>query len=183
MPRKYAIRNQDYFHFVTFTVVYWLDVFTRAEYRDVFIDSIKYCQKEKGLQLGAWCIMPNHVHLAIATSGKFKLEEIIRDLKSYTARHIRKLIAYSPNESRKAWLLWMMERAGKQKSNNKDFQFWQQHNQPIELSTNALVDQKVNYIHENPVKAEFVSEPEDWLYSSARDYAGEKGLLDIYFLD
>ena len=119
MGRKYAIHSQEHFHFVTFTVVYWLDVFIREEYRNIFIESLKYCQKEKGLLVGAWCIMSSHIHLAIGTSGDQKLQDTIRDLKSYTSRHIRKYMENNPQESRKDWMLWMMKRARNKKSNNK----------------------------------------------------------------
>jgi len=183
MGRKYAIRDQEQFYFVTFTVVYWLDVFIREEYKSIFIDSIKYCQKEKGLLVGAWCIMTSHIHMAIGTTGDNKLEDIIRDLKSYTSRHIRKYIENNPQESRKEWLLWMMKRAGSKKSNNKDFLFWQQHNHPIELSSNEILKQRVDYIHNNPVETSFVANPSEWIYSSAGDYQGKKGLIDIYFLE
>ncbi len=77
MGRKYKIRDQEKFYFVTFTIVYWLDVFIRQEYRNIFIESIKYCQKEKGLLLGAYCIMTSHVHLALGTKGDEKLEDIL----------------------------------------------------------------------------------------------------------
>jgi len=77
----------------------------------------------------------------------------------------------------------MMERAGKKNSNNADFQFWQQHNQPIELNTNDLMQQKLDYIHNNPVESGFVNNAEEWLFSSARDYAGGKGLLEICFIE
>ncbi len=133
--------------------------------------------------VGTWCIMPSHIHMAIGTSGQNKLEDIIRDLKSYTARHIRKYIEHSPQESRKEWLLWMMQRAGSKKSNNKGFQFWQQHNHAIELSTNEIIQQRVDYIYNNPVEAAFVTHPGDWIYSSAGAYEGKKELLDVYFLD
>lgn len=76
-------------------------------------------------------------------------------------------------------MLQMMVKAGTDNKNNKGFQFWQQHNHPIILDTNFLIDQKLDYIHNNPVVAGFVEKPEDYLYSSARDYAGIKGLLDI----
>lgn len=183
MARKYAIRSQEYFYFVTFTVVNWIDVFTRQEYRNILIESIKYCQKEKGLLVGAWCVMTNHIHMAIGTKGDQKLEDIIRDLKSYTSRHIRKYIENNPYESRKEWMLWLMKEAGIKKSNNKDFQFWLQHNHPIELSTNEIMQQRVDYIHNNPVKAGFVESPSDWIFSSARDYEDRNGLIDIYFLE
>ena len=133
--------------------------------------------------MGAWCIMSSHIHMALGTTGDNKLEDIIRDLKCYTSRHIRKYIENNPQESRKEWMLWMMKRAGSKKSNNKDFQFWLQHNHPIELSSNEILQQRIDYIHNNPVEAGFVANPSDWIYSSAGDYEGKKGLVDIYFLD
>ena len=153
MGRKYAIRDQSKFYFVTFTVVNWIDLFIRDEYRQVFLESVRYCQREKGLEVGAWCMMTSHVHMILGTKGENKLEDIIRDLKSFTSRHIRKAIEAHSGESRKEWMLWMMQRAGKRKSNNKDFQFWLQHNHPIELNSNKVIDQRLNYIHENPVVA------------------------------
>lgn len=85
----------------------------------------------------------------------------------------------NPQESRRDWMIWMMERAGNKKSNNKDFQLWQQHNHPIELSTNEILQQRVDYIHNNPVEAGFVKQPSDWLHSSASDYEGAAGEIKI----
>ena len=99
----------------------------------------------------------------------------MRDLKSNSSRELREAIKDNPQESRKEWMLWLMQRAGRKNSNNRDFQFWQQHNHPIELNGNKMLEQKVDYIHSNPVEAGFVSYPEDYVYSSARDFAGEKG--------
>ena len=183
MGRKYAVRSQEYFHFVTFTVVGWLDIFTRIEYRDIVLDSIRYCQKHKSLVVGAWCIMTNHVHMIIRTNGEFLLQDVVRDMKSYTSRHIRKYMEHNPQESRKEWLLPMLVETGLSKSTNKDFQLWQHSFHPVELSTNQLIDQKLEYLHHNPVKAGFIDEPEHWLYSSARDYAGGRGLLEVYYLE
>ncbi len=183
MGRKYAIRDQEQFHFVTFTVVEWIDVFTRDDYRQLLVESIQFCQKEKGLLVGAWCIMPNHAHFILGTTGAMPLSDIIRDLKAFTSRHIRKAIETNSRESRKAWMMEMFTTAGKQKSNNRDFQFWQQHNHPIEMNSNTKIDSRINYIHNNPVTAGFVEEPREWRYSSARDYEGEKGMINIYFLD
>ena len=183
MGRKYAIRDQEHLYFVTFTVIHWLDVFIRDEYRQVFTESLKYCQKEKGLIVGAWCLMTSHAHLILGSDGKMKLEDVIRDFKSFTSRHIRKAIEGNIKESRKEWMLKAMKKAGSEKSNNKDFQFWVQNNHPIELNTNEMVDSRLDYIHQNPVVAGFVEEPREWKYSSARDYEGEKGLIDILFLD
>ena len=108
--------------------------------------------------------------MILGTGGENKLENIIRDLKSYTSISIRKLIESKEKvgESRREWMLDLMLKAGLRNSNNKDFQFWQQHNHPIELSTNKLLDQKLDYIHDNPVIAGFVESPEMWQFSSAK---------------
>lgn len=183
MGRKYAIRDNNEFYFVTFTVVQWMDVFIRNEYKNIFVESIKFCQKEKGLLVGAWCLMTSHAHLILGSTVENNLSNIIRDLKSFTSRHIRKEIEKSNVESRRHWMLSMMYEAGKIKSNNKGFQFWMQHNHPIELNTNEMINSRLDYIHFNPVSAGFVDEPWHWKYSSAGDYAGKKGFIDIYFLD
>jgi putative transposase len=185
MSRKYKIRDQQKLYFVTFTVINWIDVFIRDEYRKIFINSVKYCQKNKGLEVYAYCIMSSHVHMIIGTQGSNPLEYIIRDLKSFTSRHIRKAIEdlNQVHESRRNWMLNMMYNEGLQNPNNKDFQFWQQYSNPIELTDNILMDQKLDYIHLNPVHAGFVDTPEAWVYSSARDYAGiSKGMIDLIFI-
>jgi putative transposase len=182
MSRKYKFHDPEGLYFISYAVVYWIDVFTRDEYKEILLNSWKYCQQNKGLEIFAWCIMTNHVHMIIA-SEKNKPEEIIRDMKSFTSTQIKKAITENPQESRKEWMLEMMHKAGTLNNNNNDFQFWQQHNNPIQLTSNAMIDQKLDYIHQNPVIAGIVDHPEYYLYSSARDYAGLKGLIDISFLD
>lgn len=182
MSRKYKFWDQKSIYFITFSVVYWIDVFIRNEYKNILIDSWKYCQKNKGLEIYAWCIMTSHVHMIIG-SNKNKLEDIMRDMKSYTSTHLKKAIKENPRESLRKWMLEMMEKAGKKNSNNNNYQFWQQHNNPIELFNNKIMDQKLDYIHNNPVKAGIVFNPEDYVYSSAKDYSGEKGLVDIIIIE
>ena len=88
MGRKYAIRDQAQFHIVTFTVVNWIDIFIRNEYKDTFVESVRYCPREKGLLVGAWCVMTSHIHLILGSDGTMPLHDIIRDLKSYTSRQV-----------------------------------------------------------------------------------------------
>lgn len=182
MGRKYRIHDQSQVYFVTFTVVRWIDVFTRDEYRQIIVDSIKYCQEHKGLEVYAWVIMTNHVHMIIGTNSINKLEDIIRDLKRHTSKYMRTAIDSNPLESRKDWLLYLMERAGKHNPNNHDWQLWQQHNHPIELSTHEITLQRLHYLHDNPVKVGFVPEPHYWQWSSAFDYNGGKGPIDLIFI-
>ena len=154
--------------------------FIRNEYKDIVIKSWQHCIENKGLEIFGWCIMTSHIHLIFA-SNKENPENIVRDMKSYTSTQLRKSITENPQESRKEWMLEMMNKVGDKNSNNKGFQFWQQHNQPILLDNIFLMDQKLEYIHLNPVEAGFVDRPEDYLYSSARDFAGRKGLIDICY--
>jgi len=179
MSRKYKFRNPAAIYFVTFATVNWIDVFTRRVYKDIVVDSLNYCIKNKGLVVYAWVIMSNHVHLIIERRT-VALEDVMRDLKRHTSKAILKEIEENPQESRKAWMLWMFERAGKKNINNSKFQFWQQHNQPIELTTEAFaIDSSIDYIHNNPVTAGFVDCPEHYRYSSAVDFAGGKGLVNV----
>jgi REP element-mobilizing transposase RayT len=183
MSERYKILDQNRPYFVTFATEGWVDVFTRPIYRDIIIESLKYCQKEKGLVIYAWCLMTNHLHLIIATKGLEKMEDIIRDFKKYTAVHLCRAIESNEQESRKEWMLRIFQTAASGTGKHINYKFWQNAYHPIELFSNEVLDQKVNYIHANPVKEYIVENPEDYIYSSAKDYAGRKGLLDIEFAD
>ena len=82
-------------------------------------------------------------------------------------------------ESRRNWMLWIMEGQAKKSSSNINYKVWIHENHPVILDSNFILDQKVNYIHDNPVRAGICFTKEDYKYSSARQYAGETGLLDI----
>lgn len=175
MSRKYKFHNPDGIYFVSFAVKDWIDVFTRNEYRNIIVDSLAFCQQEKGLEIFAWCIMTNHVHLIIRAKEGYKLENILRDFKKFTSKSLLKAIAVNPEESRKEWLL---EKFKMVKGNC----FWGTDNHPIELWSNEVINQKLEYLHNNSVEAGFVFCPEQYVYSSAIDYAGEKGLLNIIMI-
>jgi putative transposase len=181
MSRNYKFHNQERPYFVTLTIINWIDVFTRREYKDILIDSLKYCIKNKGLEIYAWVIMSNHAHLIIGTTDK-PMQDILRDFKKHTSKTIIKAIEDNHQESRRDWLLSQFENAGKYNPNNEHYQFWQQGSHPIELWSNEVIDQKLDYLHNNPVTAGWVDEPQHYLYSSARDYADIKGLLDIQLM-
>jgi len=126
--------------------------------------------------------MSSHVHLIISTE-KGNLSDIMRDLKRHTSKTILKTIEENLQESRREWMLWMFKRAGKHNINNEVYQFWQQNNHPIELSTNEMIDQRLDYLHNNPVEAGCVEYPPDYYYSSARNYyTDQKGLVPLLLL-
>jgi putative transposase len=176
MSSQYRIGDQRHAHFVTFTVIHWLDFFIREEYRNAFVKSIQYCQQHKGLEVYGYCIMTSHVHIILRAGEKTMLEDIIRDLKSHTSRCFHDMLTDERNnyESRKKWMLELMKDhlTGK-------FQFWQHGYHPIELWSDEFFYQKMDYIHLNPVASGFVAQPEHWYYSSARDYAGLRGPITL----
>ena len=175
----YKIRDQQAVYFITFATVQWIDVFTRSDYVNIVIDSLAYCQQEKGLLVHAYCIMPNHLHLIISSPSN-NLSDVIRDFKKFTSTKILKVIEENNKESRKNWMLWIFKKAGENNERNNSYQFWQQDNHPIECSTEDILQTRMNYLHENPVRAGFVWRAEDYRYSSAVDYYSTgKGLLEI----
>src|SRR5688572_30093855 len=117
MPSKYRIANPDGLYFITFATVQWADVFTRPHYKNIMVESLKYCQQHKGLELYAWCLMTNHLHLIAAAKENHNLSDILRDLKKHTAKQLLQAIDH-PEESRRKWLLWLFRAAGEQNSNN-----------------------------------------------------------------
>jgi len=178
MSRNYKFHNPEGIYFISFAVVSWLDVFTRNEYKDIIVDSLYYSQQNKGLEVFAWCIMTSHVHLVFRSVGKQKPEHLIGDIKRFTSKAIVQAIIDNPKESRKEFLLEQIIEAGNKSSNVNKYQFWQHDNHPIELWSNKVIDEKIDYVHNNPVKEGLVFRAEDYLYSSAAYYAGEKGILD-----
>jgi nicotinic acid phosphoribosyltransferase len=154
MSRKYKFHNKSDLYFVSFATVYWIEVFTRQVYFHVLVDSINYCRAEKGM-------------------------ELLRDFKKHTSKKAIEVIENNPQESRREWLLWMFKRAGKKQGNISKYQFWQHHNKPIELWSEKVIKQKIDYIHNNPVEIGFVTNPEDWKYSSARNFQEDHTVLEI----
>lgn len=183
MTSKYKFHDPEGTYFITMTVVDWLDVFTRPIYNDIMVNSLAYSIRNKGLILHAWVIMSNHIHLIVSVNHKHKLSDIFRDLKKFTSKKIVAEIENNIEESRKKWMLWIFRNHGSKNPNNKEIQFWQQDSHPIELDKNEMIDQRLDYLHNNPVKATIVHEPEHYIYSSAIDYVGGKGLIKLELIE
>jgi putative transposase len=183
MSERYKILDQRRPYFVTFATESWVDVFTRSQYRDIIVDSLKHCQTKKHLVVYAWVLMSNHLHLVIALNGAGNIEDVIRDFKKFTAVQVCRAIENNEQESRKEWMLSIFGTAAQETGKHVHYKFWQNEYHPIELFSNAVIDQKIDYIHNNPVKEQIVEHPEEYLYSSARNYAGKKGLLEVAFAD
>ena len=172
MGFAYQIKDQEAAHYVTFTVHQWVDVFTRPFYKDILLSSIKHCQDKKGLEVFAWVLMTNHMHM-IVRSSTGKLSDTVRDFKKFTSTKLVEAIEGNTKESRRSWLLWLFKKNGA-------ITFWEEGFHPEEVYTKEFFDVKANYIHLNPVRAGIVEKEEEYLYSSCGDiYGVRKGLLEL----
>lgn len=179
MSTNYRFSDSEIPHFITMTLVEWIDLFNRQAYKDLIIDNLKYCVKNKGLVIYAYVIMSNHIHMIVKTRNDEDLRNIIRDFKRYTAKLIYEKLKSDKTESRKNWMLWIIESQGDRSSSNELIKVWRHENHPVTLDSNYLLEQRLSYIHENPVRAGICYTPQDYVYSSAGIYAGESGVLDV----
>jgi REP element-mobilizing transposase RayT len=176
MPTGFQIKNQQAAHFLTFQVVGWADIFTRKAYRDIVIDSFKYCRESKGLKLHCYVIMSNHIHCILSTENN--LSDIVRDFKKHTSKTILKAIV-TENESRREWLQMIFKFNAKYNTRVNEIQFWTHENHAVELSNNQMIESRVCYIHQNPVRAGIVENDYEYVYSSSKNFNELEGLIEI----
>ena len=173
MSRNYKIHDQTDLHYLTYATVDWVDLLTRPDYKDIIVESLRHCQREKGLDLFAWCIMTNHVHLIARAKAGCQLQDIMRDHKKFTARQIVDHMRTNTGESRLEWMIPLLTGPPDR------IRFWQPGLHPIWLRTPAVIDRKVDYIHQNPVKAGLVFEAHHYPYSSAVALSGGPAVLKL----
>ena len=184
MSTRYKFVDNSAVYFTTSTVAGWTDVFTREMYKIILLDSIRHCQQSQGLKIHAWVLMTNHLHTICSCKDGNDLGLIWRNLKSFTAMNLIDAIIKNVKESRKEYLLHVLETEGKKSSSNFRYKFWEHENHPVLLDNTEMYNQRLNYLHWNPVTASYVIEPWHWFYSSAIDYfTDNKGLLDLVILD
>ena len=183
MSEKYKFTDPSGMYFITTTTVGWVDVFSRPELKQVIVSSLRYCQKEKGLIIHGWCLMPSHLHMIISSVGD-SLPGIMRDFKKFTSRKIVELLD-TPTESRRDWMLGLFGEVADNLVRVNHYKVWQDGNHPVLLTKARFTRQKLDYIHNNPVAEEIVDEPSHYLYSSARDYyeTNGRGYLEIEFIE
>lgn len=181
MSTKYKATMADTGYFVTITTVGWIDVFTRLKQRYVIINALDYCQKQKSLEIYAYCIMSNHIHMLCKAKEGYILSNIMRDFKKYTSKQIIKTLINYP-ESRREWMLDSFKKACKHVKREQTYKVWQNGYHAEICISNTFIKQKLDYIHNNPVKDKIVAKPEDYVFSSARNYAGLDYELEVLIL-
>jgi REP element-mobilizing transposase RayT len=159
--------NTNLAYFLTLTVVGWIDVFTRKELADIIIEKLKIAQRDFSVAIYAYVIMPSHIHLIAQKNNEDSLNEWIGSFKSLTAKEIIKAINTHDYESRRSWLDYLFKFFAKFQKQNPGYMFWQKTNHPIEVYSHEVFEQKIDYIHNNPVAANIVTDPSYYYYSSA----------------
>ena len=181
MSEKYKVHNPEGVYFVTCTITGWVDLFIRPEYKEILITSLRHCIATKGLVVHAYVVMSSHIHLIVSTRDRESLPDIIRDFKRFTSRALVKEVKLV-NESRREWMLNKFAYEAKRLKRGKEYKVWQDGFHPIELLSVEMTRKKLEYMHNNPVVERIVDETVDYVYSSARQYAGENGVLEIEFI-
>ncbi|MFQ6003322.1 MAG: transposase, partial [Candidatus Zixiibacteriota bacterium] len=140
--------------------------FTSDIYFNIIIDSLKYCQSNKGLNLIAYVIMPEHIHLVTSNLEEVNISDIMRDFKRFTSKEI----SGQMERDNKNLLLEVFKRFAHTGKGNTEYKVWQDDFHPEAIHSESFLQQKIDYIHYNPVRRRLVSKPQDWFYSSARNY-------------
>ena len=169
---RYKIFETEYPYFMTCTIVGWLPVFTRPEAADIIFGSWRHLQQERSFELFAYVILENHVHLIGAAP---ELPKAMQSFKSYTAKRIIDLLC----EHGAQVILKQLRALKLRHKQESEYQVWQEGSKPKQMRTPDMMRQKIEYIHQNPVKRGYVDDPVYWRYSSARNYAGLPGLIDV----
>lgn len=163
--RRYRIDpEKTSFYFCTCNIVEWRCVFKEEKYCQIIIDSLNYCRKNKGLLLFGFVIMPNHIHLIVSSKERLPLTDIMRDFK----RHTSKLISKMLEEDNEKLFLYIFQKA--KRTQKTKYKVWQDEYHPEAIYSEKWFYQKLNYLHNNPVRKGFVVKPEDWKYGSARNW-------------
>ncbi|MDD3603044.1 MAG: transposase [Sulfurovum sp.] len=169
---RYEIYEPTHPHFVTCTILHWLPIFTRKESVEIVLNCLKFLQKQDALKLHAYVILENHLHMVVQSND---LKKSMASFKKFTAVELLKLLHKENVTTLLDQLAFYKKAHGKEKT----YQVWEEGYQPKLMQNDLMLKSKIEYIHQNPVKRGYVDKPEHWRYSSARDYNGMSGLIEV----
>ena len=169
---KYKIYEPTHPHFITCTVLNWIPLFTNKESVGILLESFKYLQETDNLKLYAYVILENHIHIVAQSDD---IGKSMAKFKRHTARKLLNLL----QERNIKTILDQLVFYKKAHKTDREYQLWQEGIQPKLIQSDAMMISKINYIHHNPVKRGYVDEATYWRYSSAGNYDGLDGLLEI----
>lgn len=169
---RYRIFETEYPYFMTCTIVGWLPVFTRREAVEIVLESWKHAQENRDFKLFGYVILENHLHLVAAAP---QLSDVIQRFKSFTARQIVELLERNGERT----LLWQLHSHKLPHKTESQHQVWEEGSHPQQIQNDAMMWQKLEYMHDNPIRRGYVDDPLHWRYSSARNYTGQPTLIDV----
>ena len=165
MKRYRIYTAETSFYYSTCTIIAWIPILQEDKYFQIIIDSLKYCQENKGLYLLGFIIMPTHLHLITSNSDETNLSDIMRDFRQFTSKRIKDLLV----DDKRIQYLEVFEKAACNLSKQK-YKIWKDGYHPVALLSEEWFNEKMDYLHYNPVRKGFVEKPEHWKYSSARNW-------------
>jgi putative transposase len=163
MRNRYRVNDENAAHFITSTIVEWLPVFTTQVCCDILVRSLEYSRAHKRLKIYGWVIMDNHFHAVVSAPV---LSPTIADLKKFTAHAILEQLKTEGRE----WLLNQLAYFCAAHKFASRHQVWQEGVHPQLITNDKMMLQKLEYLHNNPVKRGLVASPEHWRYSSAHEW-------------
>ena len=173
MRSRYKVLDKEGIYFVTSSTIDWIPIFQEENYAEILIEVFKFYQNTKNLKIYSYVILDNHFHLIVSAPD---LSNIMRSLKRYSAS---KIIA-ELKQGKKKEILDKLHSKKKGYKMNSSYQLWQEGFHPQLISNLNIMRQKIDYIHNNPIRRKLVEDPCEWKYSSALDYYGKvKGLIEI----
>jgi putative transposase len=183
MPAAKNINNvQQNYYFLTLSVVDWVDVFIRPAYKNIIVDTLNFFAEKKELIIYSWCLMSNHLHILAKLPETYQLPVLLREFKRISSKEIfAALDDELEPECRRGWMMQRFQSPVGVTRHIGKYHFWQDGNHPVLIKDEepASILHQINFIHENPVRCLIVDKPESYIYSSAQDYKGKKGLVKV----
>jgi len=166
---RYRIVDDNGIYFTTHTIVEWLPVFCERKYFEIITGSLRHCQDKKGLTIFGYVVMLTHFHLVAQTEDGVKFHEVMRDMKKFTSKEISREL----ESDGQRLFLYVFKKAAEREKGRQRYKVWQHDYHPQIVYSDSVCYQKLDYMHNNPLRKGFVEKPEDWLFSSARNYADD----------
>jgi putative transposase len=173
---KHTIKKDHTPYYLTMTITNWQPIFESNEIRCIIIDSLNHLIEKRNLIVYSYCIMHNHLHMIANTEKTNSLKDLVRDFKKFTSRKITSVMLEDQSNKYQNFIN-QFKIAGENHCKPIQYKVWKDGNHAIELYSNKFIRQKINYIHQNPVKAGYTDKIEDWPFSSAIDYFGGFSVL------
>jgi putative transposase len=167
-------------YLLTLNIVDKIDLFVRPAYKRVIADALNHFIQSQGLYLYSWCLMSSHLHLVLRTNDGAAPAYFERDFKKYTTPALLKTIEMEM-DLRREWMFRLFEDYGLSLRRLEKYHLWQNCSSPLRIPNDQprLLMDRIAHVHENPVREGIVDQPESYLFSSARDYSGIRGLVAV----